>query len=242
MTLSDQTPLPISQTLHPHQIPPEGEWQAWWMLGGRGAGKTAAALAWSISQAIQGRTVAFRAAGAGRERQSLDHLCRLLEREGLTYKALRAQLRVEITTPTTMGQVVFGPNIRGVDYDDLVVDGFHEFDNTIEVEQVLAPLPHEDENTPVRTRKRRVAVDLNAHPEQNGPRDELLVSWMLGLRSTRPRMVFTAAAEPAPDVRRTMLRLQPAQVTVAWADGGELSRDTARERLEDWVAKTEDQA
>jgi hypothetical protein len=232
MTLPNQSPLPISQTLFPHQIPPEGDWQTWWMLGGRGAGKTAAALAWSISQAIQGRVVAFRPAGAGRERQSFDHLCRLLEREGLTHKPRWSQRRVEITTPTTIGEVRFGPEMRGMHYDDLVVDGFHEFDNTVEITELVDPQSTAEKP---RVRKRRVSpLELSVDGrEVNGPRDELLINWVSGLRSVRPRMVFTAAHEPAPDVRRTMLRLQPAQVTVAWANSP-LSRDTVRQRLEDW--------
>ena len=37
-------------TLLPHQIPPEGDWDIWGMLGGRGAGKTKAGAKWSIDQ------------------------------------------------------------------------------------------------------------------------------------------------------------------------------------------------
>jgi len=232
MTLPNHSPLPISQTLFPHQIPPEGDWQAWWMLGGRGAGKTAAALSWSASQAAEGRVVLFRAPGMGRERQSLDHLCRLLDREGVTYKARPSQQRVEITGPNAIGEVRFGPAWRGMDYDDLVVDGFHEFDNTIEITEQVDPNSAAEKP---RVRKRRVSpleVSKDGR-EMNGPRDEMLIGWLSRLRSVRPRLVFTAEHEPAPDVRRTMLRLQPAKVSVAWAVSP-LSRDTVHDRLANW--------
>ena len=31
---------------HPHQLPPEGDWRSWVILGGRGAGKTRAGAEW----------------------------------------------------------------------------------------------------------------------------------------------------------------------------------------------------
>src|SRR5690242_7242023 len=31
---------------HPHQLPPEGDWRTWVILGGRGAGKTRAGAEW----------------------------------------------------------------------------------------------------------------------------------------------------------------------------------------------------
>lgn len=30
----------------PHQVPPEGDWRTWVILGGRGAGKTRAGAEW----------------------------------------------------------------------------------------------------------------------------------------------------------------------------------------------------
>ncbi len=35
---------------HPHQLPPEGEWRTWVILGGRGAGKTRAGAEWVRAQ------------------------------------------------------------------------------------------------------------------------------------------------------------------------------------------------
>jgi phage terminase large subunit-like protein len=35
---------------HPHQLPPEGDWRAWVILGGRGAGKTRAGAEWVRAQ------------------------------------------------------------------------------------------------------------------------------------------------------------------------------------------------
>ena len=34
----------------PHQLPPEGDWRTWMVLGGRGAGKTRAGAEWVRSQ------------------------------------------------------------------------------------------------------------------------------------------------------------------------------------------------
>ncbi|MAY33781.1 MAG: ATP-binding protein, partial [Rhodovulum sp.] len=34
----------------PHQLPPEGQWRSWVILGGRGAGKTRAGAEWVRSQ------------------------------------------------------------------------------------------------------------------------------------------------------------------------------------------------
>ncbi|WP_425071049.1 DNA-packaging protein [Sagittula sp. S175] len=39
---------------HPHQLPPEGDWRTWVILGGRGAGKTRAGAEWVRSQ-VEGR-------------------------------------------------------------------------------------------------------------------------------------------------------------------------------------------
>ena len=38
----------------PHQLPPEGDWRAWVILGGRGAGKTRAGAEWVRWKAIRG--------------------------------------------------------------------------------------------------------------------------------------------------------------------------------------------
>lgn len=40
---------------HPHQIPPEGDWRTWMILGGRGAGKTRAGAEWVRSE-VEGAT------------------------------------------------------------------------------------------------------------------------------------------------------------------------------------------
>ena len=39
---------------HPHQLPPEGDWRTWVILGGRGAGKTRAGAEWVRAQ-VEGR-------------------------------------------------------------------------------------------------------------------------------------------------------------------------------------------
>jgi phage terminase large subunit-like protein len=39
---------------HKHQFPPPGDWQCWFLLGGRGGGKTAAASHWIVQQAALG--------------------------------------------------------------------------------------------------------------------------------------------------------------------------------------------
>ncbi len=38
---------------HPHQLPPDGDWRAWVVLGGRGAGKTRAGAEW-VRQMVEG--------------------------------------------------------------------------------------------------------------------------------------------------------------------------------------------
>ena len=38
---------------HPHQLPPEGNWRSWVILGGRGAGKTRAGAEW-VRQMVEG--------------------------------------------------------------------------------------------------------------------------------------------------------------------------------------------
>lgn len=38
---------------HPHQLPPEGDWRSWVILGGRGAGKTRAGAEW-VRQMVEG--------------------------------------------------------------------------------------------------------------------------------------------------------------------------------------------
>ena len=35
---------------HPHQLPPDGDWRSWVILGGRGAGKTRAGAEWVRAQ------------------------------------------------------------------------------------------------------------------------------------------------------------------------------------------------
>lgn len=39
-------PYPFEFWAHPHQLPPEGDWRSWVILGGRGAGKTRAGAEW----------------------------------------------------------------------------------------------------------------------------------------------------------------------------------------------------
>ena len=39
----------------PHQLPPEGDWKTWVIMGGRGAGKTRAGSEWVRSQ-VEGAT------------------------------------------------------------------------------------------------------------------------------------------------------------------------------------------
>ena len=39
----------------PHQLPPEGDWTAWVILGGRGAGKTRAGAEW-VRRMVEGAT------------------------------------------------------------------------------------------------------------------------------------------------------------------------------------------
>ena len=39
--------------LHDHQIPPQGDWRTWLVLGGRGAGKTVAGASWVADQAAR---------------------------------------------------------------------------------------------------------------------------------------------------------------------------------------------
>lgn len=39
----------------PHQVPPEGQWRAWVVLGGRGAGKTRAGSEW-VRSMVEGAT------------------------------------------------------------------------------------------------------------------------------------------------------------------------------------------
>lgn len=41
-----ERPDPDAWQPYPHQIPPEGDWRVWGIMGGRGAGKTDAASAW----------------------------------------------------------------------------------------------------------------------------------------------------------------------------------------------------
>jgi phage terminase large subunit-like protein len=52
-----------------HQLPPEGDWRTWVIMGGRGAGKTRAGSEW-IRQMVEGSRPkmpgAMRAGGAGR--------------------------------------------------------------------------------------------------------------------------------------------------------------------------------
>ncbi len=57
----------------PHQLPPEGDWQTWVILGGRGAGKTRAGAEWVRAQVEGARPRdpgAGPAGGAGRARRS----------------------------------------------------------------------------------------------------------------------------------------------------------------------------
>ncbi|WP_106299118.1 phage tail protein [Marivita geojedonensis] len=49
---------------HPHQLPPEGDWRSWVILGGRGAGKTRAGAEW-VRQVVEGS----RPKDAGRARR-----------------------------------------------------------------------------------------------------------------------------------------------------------------------------
>jgi phage terminase large subunit-like protein len=39
----------------PHQLPPDGDWRAWVVLGGRGAGKTRAGSEW-VRSMVEGAT------------------------------------------------------------------------------------------------------------------------------------------------------------------------------------------
>lgn len=39
---------------HPHQLPPEGDWRIWLLLGGRGAGKTRAGSEWVTGRVVGG--------------------------------------------------------------------------------------------------------------------------------------------------------------------------------------------
>ncbi|MDE4304388.1 terminase family protein [Phaeobacter gallaeciensis] len=57
--LSDQAtralPYLFEVWAHPHQLPPEGDWRCWVILGGRGAGKTRAGAEWLRAQ-VEGAT------------------------------------------------------------------------------------------------------------------------------------------------------------------------------------------
>ena len=48
----------------PHQLPPEGAWKTWIILGGRGAGKTRAGAEW-----VRGQVEGNRPTDAGRARR-----------------------------------------------------------------------------------------------------------------------------------------------------------------------------
>jgi hypothetical protein len=50
----------------PHQLPPEGDWKTWVIMGGRGAGKTRAGSEWVRAQVEGARPWDPGAAGAWR--------------------------------------------------------------------------------------------------------------------------------------------------------------------------------
>ena len=48
----------------PNQLPPQGDWNVWLLLAGRGYGKTRVLSEWASSQAISGRTSRLAIVGA----------------------------------------------------------------------------------------------------------------------------------------------------------------------------------
>jgi hypothetical protein len=225
------TAPPISATLMQHQTPPEGEWDYWWMVGPRASGLTAGSIAWAISRARLGRTVVFHAQGRGRRRRALDQATRqaFLEDVAHTPHPDRAQLRIET------GQIIFGIPPRGTHIDDLIIDGFDEFDNRVPHTEMVVP---EGGGRRVRTPtvwvQPRLVADENG-PIQYGPRDRMLTDLLYHLRgSSDPgsKVLLTVAPDVAPDVVRTVKNTSVTAVAT-FASDGDLFRDAVLAKLLD---------
>lgn len=225
---SMNTPPPISATLMQHQTPPEGEWDYWWMVGPRASGLTAGSIAWAIARARLGRTVVFHASGRGRRRRALDQATRqaFLEDVAHTPHPDRAQLRIED------GQIIFGIPPRGTRVDDLILDGFDEFDNRVPYSELV-----ESEGggrrvrTPTVWVQPRLVADENG-PIQYGPRDRMLIDLLTQMGRLGTKVLFTVAPDVAPDVVRTVKETSDWAVAT-FASDGDLFRDAILAKLLD---------
>lgn len=215
--------------LQEHQVRPDGEWSSWWVLGGRGSGRTYAVIVAAIEEAAAGRHVEYR---NGYSRGAQD-----------SAMALAAQLVVEMQLDQHVdmrrhrrvirfeagGSIDFTESSGGKTIDTSVIDGFDRIDNRI---------AHYPKGTrgPRELNAPRI-VETADGPVQWGPRDLMLQMVVSRMRGDTPRLILTARSSWTwdLDVNRTYEIYGPS-VTTGDTPKSQISDvDYRRKFLGDWA-------
>jgi hypothetical protein len=171
--------------LHEHQVRPDGEWGSWWILGGRGTGRTHAALVAAIEDAAAGRYVEYRSGHGGGARHAMGLLVDLVDEMDLREKVEKNRLASRRVMFFEGGGVIdFSSNYGGRSIDTAVLDGFDQVDNRI---------AHYPKGTRGPRELNAPRLEANADgPVQWGPRDLMLQMIASRMRGDTPRLIFTA--------------------------------------------------